>query len=103
MSSEEVKVIIGRAVTEPEYRELLFGDIDKALEGFDLSDEEISSLKELIREKFDNISNRLEERISKSGFFSLVDFKAEIDSIEFKLDNLIFMDGKGNDILFGGR
>lgn len=67
MSTESVKKIIGRAVTEPEYRGVLFSDPDKALAGYDLTEEEAAALKGLEREKFDAVAGELEERISKSG------------------------------------
>jgi hypothetical protein len=37
--------IIGRAVTEPEYRELLFSEPDKALKGYELTEEEAAGLR----------------------------------------------------------
>jgi hypothetical protein len=55
-------------MTESEYRELLFDDPDKALEGYELTDEEAEALKGLEREKFDAVAGELEERISRSGF-----------------------------------
>ncbi len=66
MSTEAVKTIIGRAIAEESYRELLFTDPDQALAGFDLTPEEISTLKGLKREEFDAAAGDLEERISKS-------------------------------------
>lgn len=67
MSLESVQTIIGRAVMEPEYRELLFSDPDAALGGYDLSEKEKAALKGLEREKFDEVASELEERISKAG------------------------------------
>lgn len=67
MSVESVETIISRAVTEPEYRELLFNEPDKALEGYELTEEEAASLKELEREKFDAVLGELEDRISRGG------------------------------------
>lgn len=67
MSIESVQTIVGRAVTEPDYRELLFNDPEKALEGYELSDEEASALKGIEREKFDAVAGELEERVSKAG------------------------------------
>jgi len=64
---ESVQEIVGRAITEPEYRELLFADPDRALSGYDLTEEEAAALKGLERERFDLIAGELEERISKSG------------------------------------
>jgi hypothetical protein len=59
--------IIGRAVMEPEYRELLFSDPDKALEGYELTQDEAASLKGLPPDKFDAVAGELEERISRAG------------------------------------
>jgi hypothetical protein len=67
MSLESLQTIIGRAVMEPEYRELLFGDPDAALEGYELSEEENSALTSLERETFDEVAGELEERISRAG------------------------------------
>jgi hypothetical protein len=67
MSLESVQTIIGRVVTEAEYRELLFSDPDKALEGYELTEEEVATLKGLEREKFDAVAGELEERISRWG------------------------------------
>jgi len=67
MSTEVLKQVIGRAVTEPEYRELLFSDPGKALEGLDLTGEEVAALKSLRRETFDTVAVELTERISRAG------------------------------------
>ena len=72
MSFESLKSIIGRAVTEPEYRDLLFSDPDKALEDCELSDEESAALKGLEKEKFESVAEELEERISKAGGIHLL-------------------------------
>jgi hypothetical protein len=66
-SLENIEVIIGRAVMEPEFREKLFNDPEAALEGYELNEEEKGALKSLEREKFDEITSELEERISKAG------------------------------------
>jgi hypothetical protein len=67
MSQETVQKIIIRAVTEPEYRELLFGEPDKALKGYELSEEEAAALKGLERERFDAVVSEVEERVSRAG------------------------------------
>ena len=67
MSVESLQEIIGRAVMEPEFRELLFNEPDKALEGYELTEEEAASLKRLHPEKFDAVAGELEERISRAG------------------------------------
>jgi hypothetical protein len=58
--------IIGRAVTEPEYRELLLSEADRALEGYELSKEEAASLKRLRPDTFDAVAGELGERISRA-------------------------------------
>ena len=66
MSQETVQKIIIRAVREPEYRELLFGEPDKALEGYELSEEESAALKGLERDSFDAVVSEVEERVSRA-------------------------------------
>jgi hypothetical protein len=67
MSTENVQNIIGRAIVEAEYRSLLFDNPEKALEGYELTQDEAKSLKSLDRERFDEVASQVEERISKSG------------------------------------
>ena len=47
---------------------MLFNDPDKALEGYELTEEEASALKELENEHFDATAEDLEERVSRAGF-----------------------------------
>lgn len=68
MSAETVQEIIIKAVTDEEYRELLFSDPEKALEGIELTEEEADALKSLGREQFDAVLGELEERVSRAGF-----------------------------------
>ena len=67
MTIENLQGIIKQAVLDLEYRELLFTDPDKALEGVDLNDEEINLLKTMEREKFDKNATELEDRMSRAG------------------------------------
>ncbi len=66
MSAESVQQIIGRAIGDGAFRELLFSNPDQALAGFDLTAEETSALKGLKREEFDAAASDLEQRISKT-------------------------------------
>ena len=68
MSQEAIKEIIARSITDAEYKEMLFNDPDKALEGYELSEGEASALKELENEHFDTTAGELEERVSRAGF-----------------------------------
>lgn len=67
MSTEAVKQVIGRAIVEIDYRELLFQETDQALEGYELTEEEIGMLKSIHRENFDAVATELTERISRMG------------------------------------
>jgi phage replication-related protein YjqB (UPF0714/DUF867 family) len=89
MSTESVKEIIGKAVADGEYRELLFSEADKALEGYELTEEESTALKGLDREKFDTVATELEERISRAGF-SLSTNCVTMGKVEMSLsDNIL--------------
>lgn len=68
MSAETVQEIIVKAVTDEDFRELLFSDPDKALGDFELTDEEAAGLRAMEREKFDAVAGELEERVSRAGF-----------------------------------
>jgi hypothetical protein len=65
MSAETVTQIITRAVTEPEYRQLLFKRPDEALAGYELSEVEAHALHGLTAEVFEGAVAALEGRISR--------------------------------------
>ena len=89
MSMETVKQVIGRAVIEKEYRELLFSEPEKALAEYDLSEEEVASLVGMEREAFDATANELEERISRAGFGGgLLSESFDFSSFDFGGDDL---------------
>lgn len=67
MSAESVEQVIEKAIVDGEYRELLFSDPDKALEGFELTEEENTALRGIEREKLDSVVTEIEERISRAG------------------------------------
>ncbi len=56
MSAEQVKIVLGRAVREPEFRGLLFRDPGQAIAGYELTEAELSSLKGLTPENFDSMA-----------------------------------------------
>jgi hypothetical protein len=66
MSKESVQTVIGKAVTESEFRELLFANPDEALEGYELTDEEVKALKSVDAETMESFAGDLDERISKA-------------------------------------
>ncbi len=66
MSKGSVQAVIGKAVTEGEFRELLFANPDKALEGYELTDAELKALKSVDAETMESFAGALDERISKA-------------------------------------
>ena len=71
MTTETVQKVIIRAVTEPEFRDLLFRDSAQALAPYHLTGDEAATLTRLSREAFDAAASALEERSSKAGFSML--------------------------------
>ena len=67
MSEETVLEIIIKAVSDPAFRELLFSDPNKALDGFELTEEEVETLKQIDKGSFDANISELEERVSRSS------------------------------------
>jgi hypothetical protein len=67
MSEAVVREVIGKAVIDPEYRELLFKDPGMVLEGLDLTADEISGLKAIESSAFDVEGSELEARVSRAG------------------------------------
>ena len=49
MARQDIERLIGRAVLDPDFRERLFAEPEKAIHeaGFDLSDEEMAALKKI--------------------------------------------------------
>lgn len=68
MSEDSVELIIGRAVTDQEFRELLFTDPDEAISGYELTQEETMLIKNIAPDRFEAVRSELEERLSKAGF-----------------------------------
>ena len=67
MTVEHVKHIIGRAVVDADFREQLFTDLDAAVEDYELTTDERDALTRLEREKFEELSSDLGDRISRAG------------------------------------
>ncbi|NIV38151.1 MAG: hypothetical protein GWN58_54670 [Anaerolineae bacterium] len=66
MSKQEVQEVIGRAVTDSEFRKALFADPDEALAGYELTEDEIVALKSVDAETMKSFAGSLDERISKA-------------------------------------
>lgn len=67
MSMEAVQAVIGRAVTDAEFRQKLIDNAREACQGYDLSEEEITSLEALDSESLKQFAGTLDTRISKTG------------------------------------
>jgi hypothetical protein len=65
MSQQTVQNIIGRAVMDAAFRSLLFSDPDKAFEGYDLTEEEKTLLRNLDADEVSGFAGKLDERITK--------------------------------------
>lgn len=68
MTMDAIEQVIGRAVLDEEFRELLFSDPEKALAGFDLTDEERKKLLAMAQEEFRESFGGLGKRITKGKF-----------------------------------
>jgi hypothetical protein len=68
MSQDAVSQIIGRAVTDAEFRGLLLSSPEQALEGYDLTDHEKEALKKLKQEDLEDFSTKLDSRITKRAW-----------------------------------
>jgi hypothetical protein len=67
MSQEQLKEIIGRAINDSAFRELLASDLDSALASYDLTDDERTLLVDAQGKDFNELLTNLEARISKGG------------------------------------
>jgi hypothetical protein len=70
MSDTVLKEIIDRAVKDEEFRELLFNNPDKALEGYKLTDEDRKILEGLNADNFEEFAGGLGDRTTK-GLWSI--------------------------------
>jgi hypothetical protein len=69
MSQQAVESVIGKAVMDAAFRDLLIADPEKALADFDLTDTEKAGLKSLDSETLNSLGNTLETRASKMRLF----------------------------------
>ena len=65
MSQAVVMEIIGKAIDDKKFRKELFKHPAKALQGYDLTDEEQSSLSNLNEDNFDDFAGGLGDRTTK--------------------------------------
>ena len=62
MSQQTIESILTRAMSDATFAEALFANPDSALTGFDLTAEEVASLRSMSRAEFENASP--EQRLS---------------------------------------
>lgn len=68
MSQNAVSQIIGRAVTDADFRETLFSNPEQALQGYDLTEDDKEALKNLKQEDLEEFSTKLDSRITKRAW-----------------------------------
>ena len=68
MSQDSVSQIIGRAVTDAEFRKTLFSDPEQAFQGYDLTEDDKEALKNLKQEDLEDFSTKLDSRITKRAW-----------------------------------
>lgn len=67
MSQEAVQQVIGRAITDAEFRQQLIDDARAACAGLDLTEEELDALEALDQESMKAFAGTLDSRLSKSA------------------------------------
>ncbi len=67
MSQEAVQQIIGRAVTDHEFRQQLIDNARAACQGYDLTEDELDALEALDQESMKAFAGTLDARLSKSA------------------------------------
>jgi hypothetical protein len=65
MSAVVVKQVIARALAEPDFRELLLNDPEKALVDLDLSPDEVMSLKSLSRGALEALALQSNQKLTR--------------------------------------
>lgn len=67
MPQHAVEQIIGRAVTDAEFRTRLIDNAAEACQGYDLTADELAALESLDKESLAAFAGTLDARISKTG------------------------------------
>jgi hypothetical protein len=65
MSREGLQAVIGRAITDEEFRLMLFADPDAALAGYELTEAEVAAVKTVDAESLDACAIMLGRRIRR--------------------------------------
>jgi hypothetical protein len=67
MSQQVVQQIIGRAITDAEFRQQLIDNARAACAGYELTDDELDALEALDQESMKAFAGKLDARLSKSA------------------------------------
>lgn len=67
MSQEVVQQVIGRAITDAEFRQQLIDNARAACAGYDLTEEELDALEALDQDSLKAFAGTLDARLSKSA------------------------------------
>lgn len=67
MAQEAVEQILGRALTDPDFRQRLIDNAAEACQGYDLTPAELAALEALDAESLQKFAGSLDDRISRSG------------------------------------
>lgn len=67
MSQEAVQKVIGRAITDAEFRQQLIDNARTACVGYDLTEDEINALEALDHDSLQAFAGKLDARLSKSA------------------------------------
>jgi len=67
MSQQVVQQIIGRAITDAEFRQQLIDNARAACVGYELTDDELDALEALDQESMKAFAGKLDARLSKSA------------------------------------
>ena len=67
MSVKAVESVLSRAMSDKSFASLLFSEAEQALVGFDLTEEEIASLKAITHANFDLLSKLAPEKRKSMG------------------------------------
>ena len=76
MSVEGVRLVVNRAIAEPDFLKLLISKPDQALADYDLTPIETAAFQNLTEETFDAMASELGERISRAGLSNLLNADA---------------------------
>ncbi len=68
MSQKAVEQIIGRMVTDSQFRKLVFSDPDQALAEYDLTMDERQAILALESKHVEDFAGKLDKRITKAKF-----------------------------------